>query len=75
MTPKVNPSAPDLNRFIGRRIRLLGDHPWAGDSAEVISFDNFGMRVKLIRGDAMDGHESYVTKREHYREERKGLDW
>lgn len=60
---------------IGRRVRLLGSHPWAGDSAEVIAFDKLGMKVRLLRGDVMNGHESYVTKREHFREERKGLDW
>jgi hypothetical protein len=60
---------------IGRRIRLLGDHPWAGNSAEVVAFDHIGMRVKLIRGDAMDGHESYVLKPSHFRQERKGIDW
>jgi hypothetical protein len=67
--------AIDTSKYIGRHIRLLGDHPFAGDSAEVIGFDNIGMRVKLIRGDAMHGHESYVMKRENYRPERKGLDW
>ena len=59
----------------GRRIRLLGDHPFAGYSAEVVCFDNLGMRVRLCAGDAMDGHESYVFKRDHYRAEREGLDW
>lgn len=65
----------DPSKYIGRRVRLLRDHPWAGNSAEVVAFDNIGMRVKLIRGDAMGGHEAYVLKREHYRAERKGLDW
>ena len=59
----------------GRRIRLLGDHPFAGDSAEVVSFDKIGMKVKLLCGDAMHGHECYVTKRGQYRAERKGVDW
>lgn len=59
----------------GKRLRLLGSHPYAGNSAEVVALDNLGMRVKLIRGDAMHGHESYVTAREQYRAERKGIDW
>jgi hypothetical protein len=51
-------------------------HPsFAGYSAEVLSLDRIGMKVALKAGDAMDGHECYITKHEHYRVERKGLDW
>jgi hypothetical protein len=62
-------------RLKGKRIKLLGKHPFAGESAEVVSFDSFGMRVKLLRMDAMYGHECYVTKAKDFRQERKGLDW
>jgi len=66
----------NLKDIIGRKIRLLGDHPWAGESAEVIGFDpQFGMRVKLLRMDAMYGYECFVTKPQQFREERKGMDW
>jgi hypothetical protein len=64
------------DKFIGRRVRLLGDHRFAGNSAEVVGFDQrIGLRVKLLRGDAMDGHECYVTRPEQFRAEKKGLDW
>ncbi len=70
------PHPTKLEEIIGRRVRLLGDHPWAGSSAVVVGFDSrIGMRVKLIRGDAMDGHEVYVLNRRQFREEKKGLDW
>lgn len=51
---------------IGRQIKLVGDHPWAGKHATVVGFDNIGMRVSLISSDAMHGHEAYVTKRVHF---------
>jgi hypothetical protein len=62
-------------RLKGKRVRLLGSHPWAGSSAEVVSFDRIGMKVKLLRGDAYGGHEAYVTERKHYRPEIAGVDW
>jgi hypothetical protein len=67
---------PQVQKIIGRRVRLRGDHPWAGESAEVVGFnDAIGMRVKLLRMDAMYGYECYVTDPKQFREERKGMDW
>lgn len=58
----------DINSIIGRQVKLLGDHPWAGHTAEVVGWDDrLGMRVAIHRGDAMDGHECYVMKKEHFR--------
>lgn len=51
---------------IGRQVKLVGDHPWAGNHATVVGFDNVGMRVSLIRSDAMHGHEAYVLLRKHF---------
>ena len=67
--------AQATKRLQGRRVRILGDHPFSGCSAYVVSLDKIGMKVRLIGGDAMDGHESYVMERKHYRPEHEGLDW
>lgn len=65
-----------IEDVIGRRVRLLGDHPWGGESAEIVGWtDGIGMRVKLLRRDAMFGHECYVTDPKQFREEKKGIDW
>lgn len=66
----------DIADIVGRHIKIIGDHPWAGESAEVVGFDpRIGMRVKLLRKDAMYGHECYITSPKNFRPERKGVDW
>lgn len=69
-------SDPKLAKLLGKKLRLLGKHPWAGESAEVVGFDDrIGLRVKLLRQDAMYGHECFVTNPKEMRWEKKGLDW
>jgi hypothetical protein len=52
--------------IIGRQVKLVGNHPWAGHRAKVLGIDNIGMRVSLMCSDAMNGHEAYVTKRAQF---------
>ena len=59
-------SQPNEHNIIGRQVKLVGDHPWAGNHATVVGFDNIGMKVRLIRSDAMHGHEAYVTSAKHF---------
>lgn len=54
----------EINR--GMRVRIIGDHPWTGETAKVITgpdglLKNY--RLTLIRDDAMDGHEIYCPLR------------
>jgi hypothetical protein len=51
---------------VGRQVRIVGDHPWNGHRARVLGIDKIGMKVAIMRNDAMDGHEAYITKREHF---------
>ena len=60
---------------LGDRVKLAGDHPWAGSSGEVVADAvPVGMsgtpmfRVRLERDDAMDGHECFAERR-HMRKE------
>lgn len=65
-----------IEELRGKRVRLLGKHPFAGDSAEILDYTpGIGMKVKLLRGDAMYGHESFVTNAKEMRFEKEGLDW
>jgi len=76
MAQRKSSSPTSFDQVIGRRIRLLGKHPWAGESAEVLDWHpRMGMRVKLLRMDAMHGHECYVSSPQEFREEQKGVDW
>ena len=63
-----------LSEYIGRQIKIVGDHPWADHLAQIKGFDHIGMLVSIKRNDAMDGHECYITKREHYKAIPKGLE-
>lgn len=57
----------NLSEIVGRQIRIVGDHPWNGHRAKVIGFDpKFGSLVSIMRNDAMDGHECYISKREQF---------
>lgn len=65
-----------IEDIIGCRVRLIGDHPWAGESAEVTGFTSgIGLKVKLLRMDAMYGAEVYCTSPKQFRVERQGVDW
>ena len=47
----------------GEQVRVIGDHPWTGCRARVISGPSGALRVyrcALLRDDAMDGHEIYA---------------
>ena len=35
------PSTPSVESLIGRRGRLIGSHPWAGHSGEIVRVENF----------------------------------
>ena len=52
---------------IGAIVKITGDHPWAGETAEVVSHELVGLvsrrqraKCRMIRDDAMDGHTFYV---------------
>ena len=52
---------------VGAIIKIIGKHPWSGETAEVIGHHLVGIvsrrqraKCRLIRADAMDGHEFYV---------------
>ena len=47
---------------IGQTVRIHGDHPWAGESAEIIGFCFLRLMYRLRRNreDAMDGHQFYA---------------
>jgi hypothetical protein len=52
---------------VGDRVNLLRGHPWNGSEGEVVSDPALVgltkspmVRVKLIRDDAMDGHECFA---------------
>lgn len=62
---------------VGDRVRLIGKHPWAGETGEIVAFEYspadqllgkpnpaIVARVKLLRGDAMNGHECYAKETE-----------
>lgn len=56
-----------IEDIVGRQIRIVGDHPWNGHRAKVLGFEpKFGLKVSIMRNDAMDGHECFVMKREHF---------
>ena len=65
-TPQAATPDEFLKSIIGRQIKIVGDHPWADHRAKVLGIDKIGMKVAIMRNDAMDGHEAYVTKREHF---------
>ena len=62
----TQPKDTQNEAIIGRQVKLVGDHPWAGHRARVVGLDKLGLRVSLMRNDAMDGHEAYVTKRDQF---------
>lgn len=56
-----------IEDIIGRQVRIVGDHPWNGHRAKVVGFDpKFGLRVSIMRNDAMNGHESYIHNRKNF---------
>ena len=69
-TAAGKPESPSLAQHIadviGRQIKIIGDHPWAGHRARVLDIDKIGMKVAIMRNDAMDGHEAYIMKRSHF---------
>lgn len=56
-----------MDRMIGVKCRLIGDHPWAGEHGTVERWENtiFGWRpvVRMENGEAC-----FVMKPEHFRQ-------
>lgn len=60
-------SEAGLAEIVGRQVRIVGDHPWNGHRAKVVGFDpKLGLRVSIMRNDAMDGHECFIMERKQF---------
>ena len=65
----------DMDASIGRQIKIVWDHPWADSRARVVGFDKkFGLKVALMRNDAYDGHECFITNSSQYKAIPKNLE-
>ena len=52
-------------KHAGKLISLVGDHPYAGNLATVVSFDKLGMGAKLFRG-PLNGLPTYVRHMDQF---------
>lgn len=51
----------------GDQVRVTGDHPWTGARGEIVSGPSGMLRLyrcRLVRNDALDGHEFYASARD-----------